>query len=241
MTQETIQTTTNTGPAPEIPDPDPIADFISDLRVVKETFSLREVPRDAYYLGLAGVLPYLATSLTTVYAAVEMDHITSTGSHWILNAHQVELLLHVLEPIQIGYGAMILSFLGAVHWGMEWARYGNMSTYRRYAIGVITPAVAWPTLLLSPELALISQFTIFNLLYSQDSLAARRGMAPPWYGMYRFTLTFIVGISIFITLMARGRVGDIKLPKRTPLERIQAFHDYDASLSVDWVPDGEEE
>lgn len=24
--------------------------------------------------------------------------------------------LHLLEPIQVGYGAIILSFLGAIHW-----------------------------------------------------------------------------------------------------------------------------
>jgi hypothetical protein len=32
-------------------------------------------------------------------------------------------LLHFLEPLQIGYGASILSFLGAIHWGLEWAGY----------------------------------------------------------------------------------------------------------------------
>lgn len=199
---------------------------------------MSEVPRDAYYVGMAGVLPYLATSLTTVYAAAEMEHIASSGTYWLLTQHQVELLLHVLEPIQIGYGAVILSFLGAVHWGMEWARYGGMSKPRRYIVGVVTPAVAWPTLLLSPELALISQFTIFNFLYSEDSLAARKGWAPPWYGMYRFVLTFVVGISIFITLMARGRVGELNMPHRTPLERIRAFHDYDASIAVEWNTEG---
>jgi hypothetical protein len=89
---------------------------------VKETFSLSEVPREAYYMGLAGTIPYLATSMTTVFCAWEINHSTA-GYGYLLDEKNATQLLHFIEPLQIGYGASILSFLGAIHWGLEWAGY----------------------------------------------------------------------------------------------------------------------
>jgi hypothetical protein len=73
---------------------------------VKETFDLSAVPRQAYYIGLAGVLPYLGTSLATVGCAYELNH-NVAGYGYILDAHTAETLLHILEPLQIGYGAVV--------------------------------------------------------------------------------------------------------------------------------------
>jgi hypothetical protein len=98
--------------------------------------------------------------------------------------------------------------LGAIHWGLEWAGYGGYQGYRRYAIGVAAPAIAWPTILLPVEYALISQFCAFTLLYYVDTRASYRGWTPPWYAIYRFVLTFIVGASIVVTLIGRGEVAD---------------------------------
>ena len=56
---------------------------------------------------MAGVLPYLATSLSTVYCAWEINHAASMGSGILMSGHTAELLLHVLEPLQIGYGAVV--------------------------------------------------------------------------------------------------------------------------------------
>lgn len=102
----------------------------------------------------------------------------------------------------------ILSFLGAIHWGLEWAGFGGHQGYRRYAIGVIAPAVAWPTILMPVEYALITQFLAFSFLYSVDSSAASRGWVPNWYSTYRFVLTFIVGASIVASLIGRGQISD---------------------------------
>jgi hypothetical protein len=94
--------------------------------MVKDTFSLKAVPREAYYMGLAGTIPYLATSLTTVFCAWEINNSTS-GQGLLLDEKNATQLLHLLEPLQIGYGASILSFLGAIHWGLEWAGYVRWS------------------------------------------------------------------------------------------------------------------
>ncbi|KAI4149206.1 MAG: hypothetical protein L6R39_002563 [Caloplaca ligustica] len=189
-------------------DEDMLASVYADLRVVKETFALNEVPREALYIGMAGVLPYLGTSLTTVYLAWDINHASMDGQGFLLSGESAELLLHILEPLQMGYGAVILSFLGAIHWGLEWAKYGGTHGYRRYAYGVVAPAVAWPTLLLPVEYALIAQFSAFCFMYFADAKAVVRGWAPPWYMTYRFVLTFVVGASIVASLIGRGQIAD---------------------------------
>ena len=164
---------------------------------------------------------------------------------FLMSEKTAELLLHILEPLQIGYGAtvshsgilrfsnplkhnftntnQIISFLGAIHWGLEWAGYGGHRGYPRYFIGVISTGLAWPTILLPVEYALISQFLIFNFLYYTDSRASKQGWAPPWYGVYRFVLTFIVGSSIVLSLVGRGQIADRIGRMPGTAERIQEF------------------
>lgn len=58
---------------------------------------------------MAGVLPYLATSLSTVYLAWDINHAALTGSGFLMSGATAETLLHIVEPIQIGYGAVVSS------------------------------------------------------------------------------------------------------------------------------------
>lgn len=186
---------------------DVMAGMKAEMRVIKDTFTLHGTPKEALYLGIAGVIPYLATCLETAYLSYEINRASVYGEGMVFSGQSAELMLHMLEPIQIGYGAVLLSFLGAVHWGFEWAGYGGKQGYKRYAAGIIAPAVAWPTLLMPFEYALISQFFAFTFLYYNDARAAAHGRAPQWYGMYRFVLTFIVGASIVASLVGRGQIA----------------------------------
>lgn len=81
---------------------------------------MTDVPREPYLLGLAGTLPYLGTSLATVYLSWDLSTQWPTSStitdHIFMNHESAKYLLSMLEPIQLGYGAIIISFLGAVHW-----------------------------------------------------------------------------------------------------------------------------
>lgn len=60
---------------------------------------------------MAGVIPYLATSLQTVYLSYEINHAATTGEGLIFSGQSAELMLHMLEPIQIGYGAVVSATL----------------------------------------------------------------------------------------------------------------------------------
>lgn len=76
-------------------------------KTIKETFALSEVPREALYVGLAGVIPYLATSASTVYLAWDINHAALDGKGFLLSGETAELLLHIIEPLQIGWGAVV--------------------------------------------------------------------------------------------------------------------------------------
>jgi hypothetical protein len=91
-----------------------------DVNIVKSTFDLSQVPREASALGLAGTIPYMTTSLSTIFLAWTLGKELPTGNAFydvvFVNHETAERLLHLLEPIQLGYGAVIISFLGAIHW-----------------------------------------------------------------------------------------------------------------------------
>jgi hypothetical protein len=70
------------------------------------------VPKPAMFFGFAGVLPCLAASVMSVVYADTPE------------------LLAFIEPVQVGFGACILSWLGAVHWGLEMGKYnGTIQSY----------------------------------------------------------------------------------------------------------------
>ncbi|KAK1781447.1 hypothetical protein QBC45DRAFT_57576 [Copromyces sp. CBS 386.78] len=185
-----------------------------DLDLVKDTLALKTVPREAYALGFAGTIPYLATSLSTVYLSWNLNQRYPSESgllNTILFRHEtVRDLLDIIEPIQVGYGAVLISFLGAIHWGLEFAEKtpSHARTRFRYGLGLLAPIIAWPTTLMPIQWALISQFLAFNGLYYADSRATVKGWAPAWYATYRFVLTGIVGIALFISILGRLKIGE---------------------------------
>lgn len=95
-------------------------DFLSCQTRLKETLALETVPPLSYTLGLAGTIPYLATSLATVFLSWDMNAQWPSQSqflnHFMISHEKAAHYLHLLEPIQVGYGAVIISFLGAIHW-----------------------------------------------------------------------------------------------------------------------------
>ena len=115
--------------------------------------------------------------------------------------------LDTVEHVQITYGAVILGFLGAVHWGYEFSKYGGEHGYRRLALGVIPVLAAWPTTFLTHELALVAQWFGFTGTWILDQRASTQGWTPKWYSTYRFYLSLVVGFSIMATFAGTGYYG----------------------------------
>ncbi|RDA84174.1 hypothetical protein CP532_3903 [Ophiocordyceps camponoti-leonardi (nom. inval.)] len=187
-------------------------DLKHDINVFRDTFRLSVVPQESRILGLTGTLPYVATSLSTLFLAWDLNRPEPTGNSALdpifIDHDTARYLLDLIEPLQLGYGAVIISFLGAIHWGLEYAeKQPSVARTRwRYGVGVAASVVAWPTVLMPVEHALTAQFMAFVALYFIDSRATARGWAPPWYNTYRFLLTAIVGLAILISLVGRANI-----------------------------------
>ncbi len=83
--------------------------------------------------------------------------------------------LHILEHVQITYGAIILSFLGALHWGMEFSKLGGEHGYARLAVGTLPVMFAWPTTFLTHGIALAVQWIGFTGMWFIDQRASTNG------------------------------------------------------------------
>jgi hypothetical protein len=79
----------------------------ADIQTIKETFALTEVPKESLYIGAAGILPYAATSLSTVYLAWDINQAADIGTGVLFSPETAHRLLDIVTPLQIGYGAVV--------------------------------------------------------------------------------------------------------------------------------------
>ena len=87
--------------------PDMTAGLKADIETIKDTFSLASVPKESLYIGAAGVLPYAATSISTVFLAFDINHAHAHGTGYLFTPETAHQLLDLVTPIQIGYGAVV--------------------------------------------------------------------------------------------------------------------------------------
>ena len=52
-------------------------------------------------------MPYLGTSLSTIYCAWEINYASASGVGFLMNEKTAEMALHIIEPLQVGYGAVV--------------------------------------------------------------------------------------------------------------------------------------
>lgn len=149
------------------------------------------LPRPAPWLGLAGLLPFLGTLLLA----------------WM--APDPALRGQALSALA-AYGAVILSFLGAVHWGFALAmpdgrRFGAAgpaaappteppapgATPARLGLGVLPSLAGWLALLLpvGPGLLLLSLAIVITA--AVEHLAAAHGLLPDGYRGLRWLLSLV--------------------------------------------------
>ncbi|KAJ7029363.1 hypothetical protein C8F04DRAFT_1116709 [Mycena alexandri] len=158
-----------------------------------------EVPKPVMFFGLVGGVPYIGTAVTTVYLAHEAG-LAAAGKLAHIDPGVAITMVDQALNIQVTYGAVMLSFLGALHWGMEFAGLGGYKGYRRLALGAAPVVYAWSTLALDPTLALAAQWAGFTGLWWADLQATSAGWTPRWYSQYRFYLSILTGTCILGSL-----------------------------------------
>ncbi|MEO9960658.1 MAG: DUF3429 domain-containing protein [Nisaea sp.] len=150
--------------------------------------SFQDVPRPALILGFGGLVPFYAISLPV----------------WLTDP----LYGYVLIDSLITYGAAILSFLGAVHWGaamwqgeLEEAREEDeeemdRAAWARYGWSVVPALIAWIATMLGPFFGLLLIALGVALAYFIDVRACNAGFLPEWYAKLRKWLTILVLLAL---------------------------------------------
>lgn len=101
----------------------------------------------------------------------------------------------------IGYGAVILSFMGGVRWGAALPPSAGQSA-QQLIMSVAPSLAAWLALLIERPWALFLLLAGFALQGIWDVMSARSGVLPGWFGRLRLTITAIVVASILLVLVA---------------------------------------
>ncbi len=146
-----------------------------------------DVPKPALALGVAGLIPFVSMAAGSFAA----------DSGTAVLAINAGLL----------YGAVILSFLGGVHWGRALAGDRIEPSWRRLGWAVTPSLIAWGAAFLPDAvLALVTYVAGFSLAYFVDIRATHAGIFPAWYGTLRKILSIAVLACLLITLLGSGGI-----------------------------------
>ncbi len=155
---------------------------------------MKSLPLLAILLGLAGLIPFVAGAVVILFYPSTVP---------------VPGLVGALA----GYGAVILSFLGAVHWGLALADdpIGVPGRARiaagRLTLGVLPALAGWASLLIlttgRPRLSLLLLLVGFAVVTAVETRAGRAGLMPRGYLPLRWLLSGVVMVCLAAVLVAR--------------------------------------
>ena len=144
------------------------------------------VPTMALVLGAAGAVPFLALSFATPFVDASLREQTTS----VLTA----------------YGAVILSFLGGIHWGLTInaipAAAEESRLFRRLSYSVVPALISWIAFLIPPAASLSVLAVAFVAVLCLDLIAARNEEVPEWYPRLRVPLTVAVVLSLITGVLA---------------------------------------
>ncbi|WP_349359835.1 DUF3429 domain-containing protein [Stappia sp.] len=133
-------------------------------------------------LGYAGLIPFLAGAAALTAIAMTLRDVA---------------LAAAISSAVIVYGAVILSFLGGVRWGVAVAR--GDADGRVFALSVVPSLIGWGAALLPAPWALLVLAAGFMLQGAWDVKTASEGGLPAWYARLRRHLTVIVAASLLVS------------------------------------------
>lgn len=140
----------------------------------------------AWGLGLAGLLPFIISSVLAWLAPHEWQ-VTSINGF-------------------VYYSAVILSFLGGVHWGSA-LQVPRTSNIWRLLLAMLPSLMAWPALLLNVETGLWVLLAGFIVVGGYDLSPAGRNGFPAWYTKLRCLLTVVVVLLHIVILLRLDNGG----------------------------------
>ena len=133
------------------------------------------VPQSAAWLGGLGALPFIGLA----------------GAASYLDSAPRMFVIHAL----VAYGAIILSFLGGIHWGLaigSRSEVDDPAIRTRLIVSIVPSLAAWVALLVLESTGLLLLAAAVAAMLWVDIRATREGHAPPWYPKLRIPLTCVV-------------------------------------------------
>jgi len=131
--------------------------------------------------ALAGLAPFLAGLVITLFPSIS------------------PLSEVIFERAMLGYGALILSFLGGVRWGLRLQ--GGAGSDLTFVIGILGSVAGFFTLLMPYTFGLIVLTIGFGLQGAWDVWS---GGVPQFYSRLRSMMTWLVCILLLTILIARA-------------------------------------
>ena len=136
------------------------------------------IPNTALWLGLAGAVPFVASALGSW-----LDPDLARRGIWL--------------TLGLAYGAIILSFLGGIRWGVTLSA---PLRERELALSVLPSLAGWAALILPSAIGVCLLIGGFLMQALWDVTSVHTGRLPQWFGRLRMILTTIVVVSLLAIL-----------------------------------------
>ncbi|XP_074858701.1 transmembrane protein 69 [Carettochelys insculpta] len=163
---------------PQEPEPKQLGLLRHDMK------SLKDSPKPALRLGLAGLIPFVSVPL--IMAAQQTYH-------------------PELAFAQITYGASIVSFLGGVRWGFALPENSPAKPdWMNLANSIVPPLLAWYAILFKDDLTSAAITVIFGLGIALHYDLALLPTYPNWFKALRAILTVVAVLSLLSTLALKN-------------------------------------
>ena len=150
----------------------------------------RGLPPLAVALGVAGIIPFALFGIGAVGASPESS-LTATRA-------------------LVGYGAVVLAFLGGVHWGFTLGEEDARAERARLSLGVVPSLVGWSAMFCSivarPVLSLAILIAGFVGTVVVESRAQKRDFMPGGYMAMRWIISVVV-IALLTTVLVLRLAG----------------------------------
>ncbi|MFP1683477.1 DUF3429 domain-containing protein [Alloalcanivorax sp. C16-1] len=130
----------------------------------------------ARVMGVAGLIPFYTFALLAWHDGLRIGALTAV----------------------VSYAAVILSFLGAVHWGRALARLDSRNHIGTLVFGVVPALLGWVALLLPVEFSLPMLIAGLVFVWGTEQMMFF-DVLPPWYRHLRHLLT---GASVLALMIA---------------------------------------
>ena len=139
-------------------------------------------PPHVAWLGYGGLLPFIGLAIFLV-----------------IDPRRAGVWSHAL----VGYGAVILSVVGALHWGVAMSANRLDPAQRRgvFVWSIVPALIAWSALVVEGRVAALILVSGFVCHLIRDIRLARAAQLPAWYLPLRWRLTVVASFCLLVKVV----------------------------------------